>query len=159
MHEAIMLWDKVLDSEERRDLVINSWSISDTLRTNPECVTEITDTTAENMCNVDLDKLYQAMTLSPRTMYFKRKLTKIEKKIEIQWNQLRAMYNKKTMEPGSRLEEQGILPRSWAMKNYRIAYAHLSFTVKHLLRASYNPDTNRFEPILRFGIFNERGGV
>ena len=99
MYEAIMLWDKVLDYEEREELVKNNWSIKDITRSDGELLNEISDMTAENMGESDLDKLHQAMILSPRTMFHKKKLDKIEKKIKSQWNKLRLMWNKKNGSP------------------------------------------------------------
>ena len=155
MFEAIMLWDKVLDYEEREELVKNNWSIKDTTRKDGELINEICDMTAEHMSDNDLNKLHQAMTLSPRTMFHKKKLDKIEKKIKQQWNKLRLMWSKKSRSPreGDYLMELEILPRTWCHKNAGLEWDRLSFTVKHVLRASYNPLTNKFERLERFGRF------
>ena len=155
MYEAIMLWDKVLSYSQRDELVRNNWSIKETTRLDGELLNEICDMTAEHMNDSDLAKLHQAMILSPRTMYFKRKLDKIEKKTKTQWNKLRKMHTTKTAQAGELLYELDILPRSWGYKNAVIEWDHLSFTVKHLLRASYNPLSNKFEPLERFGTFTK----
>ena len=158
MYEAIMLWDKVLDHEERVELVKNNWSIKDTTRADGEILNEISVMTAEHMNDNNLEKLHQAMILSPRTMFFKKKLDKIEKKIKVQWNKLRIMYKKKSTNPrdGDRLLALDILPRSWCYKNAGLEWDMLSYTVKHLLRASYNPISNKFERLERFGQFTQR---
>ncbi len=158
MYEAIMLWDKVLDYEERYELIKNNWSIKDITRSDGELLNEICDMTAENMGESDLDKLHQAMILSPRTMFHKKKLDKIEKKIKSQWNKLRLMWNKKNGSPreGDLLYSLDILPRTWCYKNAGLEWDKLSYTVKQVLRASYNPGTNRFEKLERFGTFAKR---
>ena len=158
MYEAIMLWDKVLDYEEREELVKNNWSIKDTTRTDGELLNEICDMTAEHMNESDLDKLHQAMILSPRTMFHKKKLDKIEKKIKLQWNKLRLMYNRGSANAhdGQLLESLDILPQTWCRKNAGLDWDRLSYTVKQVLRASYNPGTNRFEKLERFGTFAKR---
>ena len=158
MYEAIMLWDKVLDYEEREELVKNNWSIKDATRTDGELLNEICDMTAENMGESDLDKLHQAMILSPRTMFHKKKLDKIEKKIKLQWNKLRLMYNRGSANAhdGQLLESLDILPQTWCRKNAGLDWDRLSYTVKQVLRASYNPTTNRFERLERFGTFTKR---
>ena len=153
-----MLWDKVLDYEEREELVKNNWSIKNATRTDGELLNEICDMTAENMGESDLDKLHQAMILSPRTMFHKKKLDKIEKKIKSQWNKLRLMYNRKSRDPhdGDLLLSLGILPESWCRRNAGLEWDRLSYTVKHVLRASFNPATNRFQRLERFGTFTKR---
>ena len=158
MYEAIMLWDKVLGYEEREELVRNNWSIKDTTRADGELLNEICDMTAEHMNDNNLEKLHQAMILSPRTMFHKKKLDKIEKKIKVQWNKLRIMYKKKSTNPrdGDRLLALDILPKSWCYKNAVLEWDKLSYTVKHLLRASYNPISNKFERLERFGQFTKR---
>ena len=158
MYEAIMLWDKVLGYEEREELVRNNWSIKDTTRADGELLNEICDMTAEHMNDNNLEKLHQAMILSPRTMFHKKKLDKIEKKIKVQWNKLRIMYKKKSTNPrdGDRLLALDILPKSWCYKNAGLEWDKLSYTVKHLLRASYNPISNKFERLERFGQFTKR---
>ena len=153
-----MLWDKVLGYEEREELVRNNWSIKDTTRADGELLNEICDMTAEHMNDNNLEKLHQAMILSPRTMFHKKKLDKIEKKIKVQWNKLRIMYKKKSTNPrdGDRLLALDILPKSWCYKNAGLEWDKLSYTVKHLLRASYNPISNKFERLERFGQFTKR---
>jgi hypothetical protein len=160
MYEAILLWDKVLCYEERDELVRNNWSIRDTARTDAELVNEICDMTAEHMSERDLDRLHQSMVLSPRTMFFKKKLDKIETKIKSQWNKLRLMYNKKSRSPrdGDLLLSLDILPRTWCLKNAGLEWDKLSYTVKNVLRTSYNPTTNKFERLERFGKFTTRAG-
>ena len=157
MYEAIMLWDKVLVYEEREELVKNNWSIKDTTRSDGELLNEICDMTAEHMSDSDLDKLHQSMILSPRTMFHKKKLDKIEKKIKVQWNKLRLMYNKKSKNArdGQLLLSLGILPESWCYKNAGLEWDRLSYTVKQVLRASYDPATNRFQRLERFGRFTK----
>ena len=158
MYEAIMLWDKVLSYEERDELVRNNWSIKDTTRSDGELLNEICDMTAEHMNDKDLTKLHQAMILSPRTMFHKKKLDKIEKKTKLQWNKLRLMYKKKGKNPqyGDLLLSLDILPRSWVFKNAGLEWEKLSYTIKNVLRTSYNPTTNKFERLERFGRFTNR---
>ena len=158
MFEAIMLWDKVLNYEERSELVKNNWSIKEQSRKDGELIDEVCEMTAEHMSEIDLEKLHQAMILSPRTMFHKKKLDKIEKLIKSQWNKLRLMHPKHIVHPtgsppreGDYLMQLGILPQGWCHKNAPIEWDNLSYTVKHLLRASYNPSTNRFEQLERFG--------
>ena len=58
MFEAIMLWDKVLNYEERSELVKNNWSIKEQSRKDGELIDEVCEMTAEHMSEIDLEKLH-----------------------------------------------------------------------------------------------------
>ena len=68
------------------------------------------------------------------------------------------MYDKKSLNArdGQLLLSLGILPESWCYKNAGLEWDKLSYTVKQVLRASYNSATNRFERLERFGTFTKR---
>ena len=38
-------------------------------------------------------------------------------------------------------------------------FQHLSYIIKNMLRASYNPDNGRFEPLIICGTYNDEYGV
>ncbi|MAF36961.1 hypothetical protein CL622_07630 [archaeon] len=141
MFEAILIWDKVMSYKDRRDLVKNNWSIASTFRDHPDSVEAIVETPAEQMSDIDMEKLHKALILSERTMYLKKQLAKIDKKAEKQWNKLRKMYNKNDE---TWVRDLDIMPKHWAIAVQNCDYDQLSFTIKHLLRASYDNNTNRF---------------
>ena len=101
----------------------------------------IVETPAEQMSDIDMEKLHKALILSERTMYLKKQLAKIDKKAEKQWNKLRKMYNKNDE---TWVRDLDIMPKHWAIAVQNCDYDQLSFTIKHLLRASYDNNTNRF---------------
>ena len=154
MFDCILLWDKVMTVEERKELLETTWACDSDDRTNNESMNLTSSMNADNMDEARRSKLCQALTLSTRTLYFMKRFKKLERKIETQWNKLRKMND------GQWLIELNILPDGVAANNVNVEYKDLSFTVKHLLRASYVPTTNRFEPLTIFGTYSpEMGGL
>ena len=93
------------------------------------------------------------MILSPRTIFFQRKLIKLDQIIERVWNGLTRNHDKKW------LMKLDILPVAVTSQNYNREYDRLSFTVKHILRATYNPISKKFEPLQIFGVYHKGTGV
>ena len=148
MFDCILLWDKVMTVEERKEILQTTWACDSDDRKNGEMLQLTSSMNADNMDETRRDKLCQALALSTRTLYFMKRLKKLERSIETQWNKLRKMNN------GQWLIDLQILPMSIAKNNITVPYKELSFTVKHLLRASYVPASNRFEPLTVFGVYN-----
>lgn len=154
MFDCILLWDKVMTVDERKELLETTWACDTDDRANSEKLQLTSSMNADNMDDKRRSKLCQALALSTRTLYFMKRLKKLERNIEIQWNKLRKMNG------GSWLIELNILPVGVAENNMKLEYKELSFTVKHLLRASYVPTTNRFEPLTIFGTYSpDLGGL
>ena len=142
-----------MDTEAREDLIKNHW-ICDREDRNDKSKRTITKSMhAENMDSVSLTKLHEAMILSSRTLYFQKKLIKLEREIEILWNKLRKSHDEKW------LTKLDILPNAVTIQNYDREYDKLSFTVKHILRATYNPSSKKFEPLQIFGVYHKGTGV
>ena len=153
MFDTILLWDKVMDNESREDLIKNHWICDREARKNKSKIIITKTMHAENMDSVSLTKLHEAMILSPRTIYFQRKLIKLDKMIERAWNKLCKNHDKKW------LTKLDILPIAVADQNYNRDYDRLSFTVKHILRATYNPVSMKFEPLQIFGVYHKGTGI
>ena len=142
-----------MDAEAREDLIKNHWICDREKRSDKSKITITKTMHAENMDKVSLVKLHEAMILSPRTIYFQKKLIKLEREIETTWDKLRRSHDKKW------LTNLDILPIAVAMDNHDRAYEKLSFTVKHILRATYNPSSKQFEPLQIFGVYHEGTGI
>lgn len=142
-----------MDSEAREDLIKNHWICDREDRSNKDKINITRSMHAENMDNLSLTKLHEAMILSPRTIYFQRKLTKLEHEIGTTWNKLRRSHDKKW------IAKLDILPTPVAEENHEREYDKLSFTVKHILRAAYNPISKKFEPLQIFGVYHKGTGV
>ena len=134
-----------MDAEAREDLIKNHWICDREDRSNKSKITITRSMHAENMDKASLTKLHEAMILSPRTIYFQRKLIKLEQIIERVWNGLTRNHDKKWLAVTS--------------QNYDREYDRLSFTVKHILRATYNPISKKFEPLQIFGVYHKGTGV
>lgn len=151
--DAIIMWDKIMDNEAREDLIKNHWICDREVRSDRNKLIITKSMHAENMDSVSLTKLHEAMILSPRTIYFQRKLIKLEQIIGRTWNRLTRNHDKRW------LAKLDILPLAVANQNHNREYDKLSFTVKHTLRATYNPVSKRFEPLQIFGVYTEGTGV
>lgn len=143
--DSILIWDKIMTMEQRKELITNCWSVDKKIIEYDENFLPLMEQSGENMSDLDRKKLHQAMTLSPRAMYFKKKLVKLEHQIEKQWNKVRCMRRRTKNSTRSAVDLFDIMPRGLADEVIEINYDNLSFTTKNLLRATYNPDTNRFE--------------
>ena len=142
-----------MEHEAREDLIKNHWICERDDRSNKGKITITRAMHAENMEDVSLTKLHEAMILSPRTIYFQRKLIKLEQEIERVWNRLVRNHDKKW------LLKLDILPVAVTDQNHDREYDRLSFTVKHILRATYNPISKKFEPLQIFGVYRKGTGV
>ena len=151
--DVVVLWDKVMDAEAREDLIKNHWICDREDRSNKSKITITKSMHAENMNSTSLTRLHEAMILSPRTMYFQKKLIKLEREIESAWNKLRRSHDKRW------LTKLDILPACVSVENHDREYDRLSFTVKHILRATYNPSSKKFEPLQIFGVYHTETGI
>ena len=142
-----------MDSEAREDLIKNHWICDREDRSNKSKINITRSMHAENMDKASLTKLHEAMILSPRTIFFQRKLIKLDQIIERVWNGLTRNHDKKW------LMKLDILPVAVTSQNYNREYDRLSFTVKHILRATYNPISKKFEPLQIFGVYHKGTGV
>ena len=142
-----------MDAEAREDLIKNHWICDREDRNNKSKITITKTMHAENMDSMSLTKLHEAMILSPRTIHFQRKLIKLDQMIERVWNKLCKNHDKKW------LTKLDILPIAVAEQNFDRDYDRLSFTVKHILRATYNPVSMKFEPLQIFGVYHKGTGV
>jgi len=142
-----------MDAEAREDLIKNHWICDREARKNKSKLIITKAMHAENMDTTSLTKLHEAMILSPRTIYFQRKLIKLDQTIERVWNKLSKNHDKKW------ITNLDILPIAVAAQNHDRHYDKLSFTVKHILRATYNPISKKFEPLQIFGVYHEGTGI
>ena len=142
-----------MDNEAREDLIKNHWICDREARKNKSKLIITKSMHAENMDSASLIKLHEAMILSPRTIHFQRKLIKLDQVIERVWNRLTKNHDKKW------LLKLDILPMAVADQNHDRDYDKLSFTVKHILRATYNPASKKFEPLQIFGVYHKGTGV
>ena len=138
---------------KREDLIKNHWICDREDRNNKSKITITKTMHAENMDKVSLVKLHEAMILSTRTIYFQKKLIRLEREIETVWNKLRKSHDKNW------LTKLDILPIAVTKQNHDRDYDKLSFTVKHILRATYNPSNKQFEPLQIFGVYHEGTGI
>lgn len=143
MFDSIMLWDKVLSDEDKFAMVDNDWSISEDMRTNDRFVERVIQMNASSMCDEDLDVLHNAMILSPRTIFFMKKLYKLERKIKQVWNRLTFKTNKRGE---ALITNLGIFSYDCGIEMTGKTYDELGYMAKHVLRMSYNPETNHFVP-------------
>ena len=148
-----MLWDKVLDIEDREQLIRQHWiaGIDDLEDAKRVATTSVMH--AENMSDKSILKLKEAFAVSPRTRYFQRKLAKIDNDIKKKWDKLCRMNT------ANWIHDLHILPHGIAQNNVNRDYEKLSFTVKQLLRSMYNPTTGKFDPLKIFGIYADGTGV
>ena len=148
-----MLWDKVLNTEDRHQLIRQHWIGDIEDLENEDMISITVGMHAQNMNDSSLLKLCEAFAMSSRTRYFKRKLAKVDNDIKKKWNEIRKINN------GQRIKELQILPLNIAENNVNRSYDELSFTVKQLLRTMYYPPTKTFEPLTVFGIYTKDSGV
>ena len=154
-----MMWDKIMNTEEREYLVENYMEYDKENDSKNQAFGETVVMHAENMNDVQLDNLYSAMILSPKTKFYQKKLQEIDQDIEKLWNNMvdKIKYSRKGISAGMFLE--GILPHHVMTEQTQRKYNQLSFTIKHLLRASYSPANKRFIPLTVFGVYHEDMGV
>ena len=164
LFDAILLWDKILDNTERSQLVTNHWICSCESKKAQNSLDETVAMHAGNMDEITLLRLHEAFKLSTRTIYFQRKLEKLDKRIAAKWNEILEKFRLREKLDDSRYRDvlkYDILPSRvmTAQLEGRYEYEGLHFIIKNMLRASYNPDNGRFEPLLTCGIYEEKYGV
>ena len=159
--DTIMIWDKIMDTEERGYLIENYMEFDKENDSKKQSFDQTVIMHAENMNDEHLDNLHSAMILSPKTKFYQKKLATIEQNIEKLWNSLIPNRNHTDHPTNSTYSKfmEDILPNNIIAENLTRKYNELSFTVKHILRASYNPKINRFEPLRVFGRYNEELGI
>lgn len=161
--DTIMIWDKIMDTEERGYLIENYMEFDKENDSKKQSFDQTVIMHAENMNDEHLDNLHSAMILSPKTKFYQKKLATIEQNIEKLWNSLTCCFWNHTDQraQGTSFSKfmEDILPNNIIAENLTRKYNELSFTVKHILRASYNPKINRFEPLRVFGRYNEELGI
>ena len=166
LFDAIIIWDKILDNTERSQLVTNHWICSCESKKAQGSLDETVAMHAGNMDEVTLLRLHEAFKLSSRAIFFQRKLEKLDKKIAAKWDEILEKFRQKGkfQEPDKKYKsvlKYDILPlqvmEAQIVGGYN--YDHLHFIIKNMLRASYNPDNGKFEPLLTTGIYDEKFGV
>jgi hypothetical protein len=148
-----------MNTEEREYLVGNYMEYDKENDSKNQAFGETVVMHAENMNDAQLDNLYSAMILSPKTKFYQKKLELVEQNIENLWNGMvkKIKYSPKGISLVKFLE--GVLPHHVMTEQTQRQYNQLSFTIKHLLRASYSPANNRFMPLTVFGVYHEDIGV
>ena len=201
--DTVLIWDKVMNVEEREYLVKNHMMYVDADDKNDEKFEQTVVMHAENMNDYQVGNLYSAMILSPKTKYYQKRLVTIENDIEKSWNEIvkytsvqipdcKNCGNRYGFEPmpGAKggtipgkcrckhchydmtAEVKGyvnphkqikliesLLPPIAADENMTRKYDQLSFTIKHILRASYDPATKHFQALNVFGTYSSELGV
>ena len=64
--DSILIWDKIMTMEQRKELITNCWSVDKKIIEYDENFLPLMEQSGENMSDLDRKKLHQAMTLSPR---------------------------------------------------------------------------------------------
>ena len=153
------MWDKIMNTEEREYLIGNYMEYDRENDSKAKAFGETVVMHAENMNDVQLDNLYSAMILSPKTKFYQKKLQEIDQDIEKLWNSMikKIKYTPKGLSLVKFMD--GILPDHVMTEQTKRDYNELSFTIKHLLRASYDPSSKRFRRLTVFGVYHEDIGV
>ena len=86
--DTVLIWDKVMNVEEREYLVKNHMMYVDADDKNNEKFEQTVVMHAENMNDYQVGNLYSAMILSPKTKYYQKRLVTIENDIEKSWNEI-----------------------------------------------------------------------
>jgi len=164
MFDSIMLWDKILDNSERSQLVTSHWISSCESRQDQAKVDETIAMKATNMDEMTMLRMHEAFKLSTRTSYFRRKLEKLDVIIAKKWDNIISKFKNRTSNTDkayTNVLKYDILPvqvmNAQLKGNYD--FQHLSYIIKNMLRASYNPDNGRFEPLIICGTYNDEYGV
>ena len=164
LFDAIIIWDKILDSKERSQLVTNHWICSCENKNDQTKIDETVAMHAANMNEITLLRLHEAFKLSDRTMFFQRKLEKLDDKIEEKWNGIIEKFKSNKQDTDklyTQILKYDILPIQ--VMNAQLSggykYDKLSYMIKNMIRESYNPANDKFEPLSICGVYKDDFGV